>query len=623
MHPRQPHPPRRRRSPSLALASGSLPLLAAAGSLALLGSCTAGAPGDAPRGDDTSSAPLRKLSSCEDPPLKIEDRLLGRLCQPNHTEERTAATIWLVVEEAAFKNVRTEDPVALWESISPEFRRIRQQFVDRLAADYPDVHVVPDHGIDDPFVTVIAPGSDLLRLATEPGVANVTTSIDESEAELEPAASHFNATENFGWLNLFGIEGNGVTVSVIEGEGYWDSVANLSGYPTGSCIDIYNTHFACSDPTLAPIGAHPRAAASIIRNSVPSVAEAAPEVTLIKGASEHGLVAATNWSLTQGARVFNRSTADPGHTAQKPHELYTDYIAMWHPYAPVIAASAGNKGVGNRVGHRLHNGLIVGGSDDSPIQDTVAIWNDNPIDGSQSVNTNGTKGWELPHLVAQAKKVDWAGAAPGTIGASSGTSWSAPQVAGAAARILGHNPTLNGWNVAVMAGLMASAYNIDGPELDLADNVDDRDGAGLLDALAAVQTLAANAKRDGGNAPAQYGHDYEFVTPSSFPVGTWHPEIYYAYVPAGKTLKIASVMFAPALCSDNTGPCPASPIPLHWLHVTAPGFTKVVGNTSQGYQFAAIKNTTGTDQTYTIRLIMTNWAGAHLSKRGLAWHVRG
>ncbi len=609
MHP--PHPPRHRRFAGL---------IFAACPLALFGACTAGTPDDSPQ--EVSSAPLSMPLGCEDAPLKIEDRLLSRICQAGRTEDRVAATVWLVVEESAFKNVRTEDSVALWESISPEFRRIRQQFVDRLAADFPGVEVAPAPNVDDPFVTVVAPGSELLRLAGERGVADVTTSIDESEGDLEPAASHFNVTENFAWLNLFGVKGGGVTVAVVEGKGYWDSVANLSGYPSGSCIDIYGTPFACSDPTLTPIAWHPRAAASIIRNSVASVAEAAPEVTLIKGASQHGLVAAANWCLNQGARVFNRSTADLGHTDQKAHERYTDYIAMWHPFAPLIAASAGNEGVSNRVGHRLHNGLVVGGSDDAPTQETVALWNDGPTDGSQSVNTNGTKGWELPHLVAQAKKVDWAGAAPGTSTATTGTSWSAPQVAGAAARILGNNPNLNGWNAAVMAGLMATAYNIDGPELDLADNVDDRDGAGLLDALAATLTLAANAKRDGGNTPAQYGHDYEFITSSSFPVGTWHPEIYSAYVPAGSTLKVASVMFAPAVCSDNTGPCPASPIPLHWLHVSAPGFTKVVGNTSQGYQFAAIKNTTGTAQTYTIRLIMTNWAGAHLSKRGIAWHVR-
>lgn len=570
-------------------------------------------------GDAEQKAELQ--GSCDSIPnataQKLESRLLQRVCSPDEGE-KSAATVWLVLDETRFGKLPV-DAVSedLWKAVVPEFRRVRAQFLALAARSYPDVSI-EDRGGSDPFVTVVATREDMVRLAAEPLVGQLSTSIEDSERDLVPASSQFPTTENFAILNFFGVVGTGVTVSCIEGGGYWTSVANLDGVPSGSCVDTYGTSFACSDPSLSPTNTHVAQVASVIRTSAGGVAEAAPGATLVNGASQNGIEAAVDWSLAQNARVINRSAASGG-TTQSAYERYMDYVAMWKSHAPVIVASAGNSGVGSTIGHRLHNGLVVGGTDDATPRTSVGIWS-----GSQSVNVNGANGWELPHIVAQAQNVDIANTAPGSTGLSTGTSFSAPQVSGAAARAIGSNSTLVDWNVAVMAGIMATGFNVDGPELDLADGVDDRDGAGLLDASAAITTLQSSSKRDGGNTPAQYGHDYDILTSSTLPAGTWHPETYYATVPAGKTLKIASVMFASSFCwnTSSGSTCPASPLPLHWLYITAPGFSKLVSNSSQGYQFATIVNSTGSTQTYTFRVYMADWAGAYATKRGIAWYVR-
>jgi len=124
-------------------------------------------------------------------------------------------------------------------------------------------------------------------------------------------------------------------------------------------------------------------------------------------------------------------------------------------------------------------------------------------------------------LVAPAKNVT----AEGITG--NGTSGAAPQVAGASAQLQEYAPALQIAPEAIRSILMAGANeNVDGGRLDLGDSVDDRDGAGELNIVAA-HFIASNPVQ-GGNTPAAYGYAFDSMTKTNTLAGTWHADVFHA-----------------------------------------------------------------------------------------------
>ncbi|MBX3182613.1 MAG: hypothetical protein KIT72_19540 [Polyangiaceae bacterium] len=111
----------------------------------------------------------------------MAEELFNRVCEPGNEDSLFAATVWLTIDGTVFLDLPGDDPVALADTAAAEFRRVHEDFVDLLTAEYPEVQIPPGQG-GDPFVTIIAPGMDLLQITRVPGVDTVSISIDESAA---------------------------------------------------------------------------------------------------------------------------------------------------------------------------------------------------------------------------------------------------------------------------------------------------------------------------------------------------------------------------------------------------------------------------------------------------------
>jgi hypothetical protein len=358
-------------------------------------------------------------------------------------------------------------------------------------------------------------------------------------------------------------DGSGRRVAIVEG-GRPDTISNTPGVLPGatghSCSPTGGTAL-CHCPSAAPPLAtkqHCRQVAGVVRNSVtafgPDTAGGvADDSNQMYANIAYGscttdgpdiFSSGVNWAINEGASVLNFSWefglyGDP----QSTYERFVDWRALTYPW-PTFVAAAGNRGVTSRVVNKLYNGIIVGGADDhgSSTRSGATLYDVDATSGTSSVNwsPSGTApkfGFELPHLAAAAVGVDAAGAGPGWVDTVGGTSLAAPQISALVADIQEGNPTIAYWPEVMQVGLMASANeNIDEAYSgvwppSLSDNVDDKDGAGLVHAWLSAIVLSSGAKQNGGNPAIHYGHDYGSVYASSTPAGTLYPEEYTVSVP--------------------------------------------------------------------------------------------
>ncbi|MBE7483047.1 MAG: hypothetical protein HS104_24115 [Polyangiaceae bacterium] len=197
----------------------------------------------------------------------------------------------------------------------------------------------------------------------------------------------------------------------------------------------------------------------------------------------------------------------------------------------------------------------------------------------------------------------------------------APQVAGMAATMQELNPSLKYWPEAMVPIIMAGAdEDTDNTLLSLEDGVDDRDGAGLVNAYRS--TDVATAKLDGGNSPSFYGHDYGTIYASSTPEWAFYSEQYKARALNGWQLRVAAFFQTRPTCPASPGSwsCTANPYPLFWLLVYD-GST-LVGwsfNGNNNYKYTAFTNTSGVQRDYTIKLYVVAWNGLPATTFGVAW----
>jgi subtilase family serine protease len=122
---------------------------------------------------------------------------------------------------------------------------------------------------------------------------------------------------------------------------------------------------------------------------------------------------------------------------------------------------------------------------------------------SSSSWRNPSTGLETPQVAAPGTSIQMGGCSwPWNTYVASGTSFSAPIVAGIAALMIEKRPALRFWPEAVRAILMATAWN----NIEGASSLSSRDGAGGVDARAAYHVTAR------GNASHRFGT----LTPSMF-----------------------------------------------------------------------------------------------------------
>jgi hypothetical protein len=336
------------------------------------------------------------------------------------------------------------------------------------------------------------------------------------------------------------------------------------------------------------------------------------------------------WALDNGAVVVNFSVGPTTGSAigspQNSADRFFDYTAINPPY-PFNVVIAGNYGLDARVLNNIRNGLVVGGSNDhGTTSRSDATMFDLAFDvGSDSGNHEGATGYEVPHLVAPAVAIDTAGSSSGSVATDTGTSLAAPQVAGIAASIMEMNPAVRWWPEVMMAGLMASAdRNVDGAQggvfpLDLDDEIDDHDGAGLINAENARLILQASSKRSVGQAAASRGHDYGMISTSAMCQGQ-----YLASVAPRQRLRVVSQVAANPVCNFGSSPdeddCATSSFAPYFLAVyEGTQLIDVSFAFNANYKYATAFNSSYlTTRTYRIQFCSGDWGpGQH--SFGIAW----
>jgi len=224
-------------------------------------------------------------------------------------------------------------------------------------------------------------------------------------------------------------------------------------------------------PASPKVGPYPDNHATMVAGVVASrhttYRGAARMVTLLSANSQDwtdaNLVAALEWAIANGADIVNLSWGytNPGPTPN----AWSRYLSRLMPYYAVTpVAAAGNYRSEYPDNRRVtdpargKNVFCVGGFDDM----NTGGWGDDTMwAGSQYDDpASPHNDIELPHFVAVGTRVyttDWT--SPWISPEVSGTSFSAPAVAGMVATLMHKKPFLETWPEVSHAALMASAVN--------------------------------------------------------------------------------------------------------------------------------------------------------------------
>jgi len=494
---------------------------------------------------------------------------------------------------------------------------------------------------EGPLLQIEAAPADLRAIGDRDGIQYVGLSLRADEDQ--PASSAWFNAGQFNVLQYLGADGDGVSVAdVLGGPGLYDT--RKLDPASGSCNAPYGPDYDCYCAASSPgqtHATHMQWVMSVIKNTwggaLPSGA-AQNASTLADNSGEEfpggpvdcGVVRLEQlipWAVNHGATVINRSAGNPV-TASRYLDCVVagPYYCAGAPSAyPSIVASAGNGGY-DILSH-LDNGLVVGGADDH--------------DGSRSRSTmdmyvnsswHNTDNEELPHLVAPAVHVDVVtdnGAVP-ALAAGTGTSFAAPQVSGAIASLQEQNSNLKIWPEGVIPIMLVSAFdeaNPDGPDgtaFALGDNIDDKDGAGLLAAGEAWEVVYAG-QESVGNTPADRGFDFGYHNSTDWPQYNW-TNAYFASVPPGAYLRVATVLLNHPVCGSpaDQGNCTGDTFPSYFLHVYNTGTGQYWFSVGSGnnYKYLLIHNTYSTTQTFGIDMYMADWNGMTQDTFGVAWDSR-
>ncbi|KAH7169859.1 hypothetical protein EDB81DRAFT_676197 [Dactylonectria macrodidyma] len=230
---------------------------------------------------------------------------------------------------------------------------------------------------------------------------------------------------------------------------------------------------------------------------------------------------------------------------------------------------------------------------------------------------------ELPELAAN-------GTGVAALGLSmSGTSFSAPAVAGTAALVQSANPTLKSWPEGCRAILLASAdRNITGGTWvqDLATKVDQADGSGALNAFMAVSIAQQRRPRNSPATPR--GWDIGSLTSADIGADQLARFRYHVHVPPqaqpGPIQFIHTVKVALAWNSKITlnaaGVATSSILTVDLdLIVRDSNGQQVAASASFDNSYEIVEFTGIAGRTYDI--IIRRWSGTDLVWYGIAWNV--
>jgi len=336
-------------------------------------------------------------------------------------------------------------------------------------------------------------GVDTVYLHETEGVDDLVTSMADSRAD--------TVVSTMGWT------GRGVRVAVWE-----------RGPDDLSQLDVA-AHF---DSTRSAQSSHARLTSGIIKNTQSSGPKGfAPDCEL-HSANSYDLKA-LEWAVTRQrctviSQSFHRDAEETDGTLSLDDRV-KDYLAMHWPYPTIVQAAGNSSAPGTEfVNHKGYNSLAVASHDDGASH--VA---------STSVFRNPTSPHadrELPELAANGTNVSAVGQT------SSGTSFAAPAVAGTVALLQHASAALRHWPEGCRAILLAAAgRNLEGSTWwnDVWNDVDAKDGSGVLDAAESVRI--ARSRRARNDAAATRGWDVGTLGPADV-TGSRASFVYRVEVPA-------------------------------------------------------------------------------------------
>lgn len=309
-----------------------------------------------------------------------------------------------------------------------------------------------------------------------------------------------------------GFTGTGVQVAVVETGGIYFGHSNLAD----------GTY--CNTLTDSPIRDHATGVAGIIastHSTYKGVAYGAPALLSgnAKNATDAEIIKCTEWAVDQGAQVINMSFGTDSTSAMAGLDRYVDYVIR-NRFVTIVK-SAGNKGFTCTspdfyvtTPGKGWNVLTVGNyNDGGTASNSNDVMNMDASGGScyqDPASTHNDR--EKPEVAAPGTSITTTYCTgPSTCtGTGTGTSFSAPHVAGCAALLIQRSSALGAWPEAIRAILMASAVvNLEGDK-----RLSEHDGVGGIECDSAddIARGAAGFERHGVYVSTDFPMDITFST---------------------------------------------------------------------------------------------------------------
>jgi hypothetical protein len=387
--------------------------------------------------------------------------------------------------------------------------------------------------------------------------------------------------------NTWGFTGAGIKVALLE----------------DNRIETANPYLSVA-ATRVPGGAtdeHAAATAGIVASNHSTYRGIARGASLYSanapGYADSEISAAMDWCVSQGVNVINNSWGgNSGTTDLNVHDRHLDYIVRNYFQTVTVAAGNENDGCSSGTGRvtspaRAYNVISVGNYAD---QDTLT-WSGDAMDSCSSY-VNPSTGVQKPEVAAVGTSINsTTNVSPWVGNVGSGTSYSAPMVAGLAALLMQRDATLTDWPEPVKAIIMTTAlHNIEGNS-----RLSDYDGAGGVDMRAAFRVVDEYWWNGWG----------PIDTSTSFPLSS------YFYATAGEVVR-AAIAFDSTPAGDYSTDALQADLD---LYIYDPDGSYVTSSTSGSNNYEIIEFTAPKSGNYELRV--TKWSLTGSTYLGTAWWV--